>query len=112
MTDERDHLPLPDYDHLPLDALRQRVRALDAEQLETVLTYEREHGNRLPVTEVLRLRLEELQSGAEPSGADPAAPTPEAAGGPTAPQTTSPPGESPTINPPRHGAPGNPTGPR
>ena len=25
---ERDALPLPDYDHLPLESLRQRIRAL------------------------------------------------------------------------------------
>ncbi len=112
MSDASADLPLPDYDHLPLETLRQRIRALDADQLTTVLTYEHEHGDRLPVTEALRIRLEQLRAGAEPSGADPAAPAPEAAGGPPDPQVTSPPGESPSITPPRHGAPGNPTGPR
>ena len=33
-----------------------------------LLAYEREHGNRLPVVQVLERRLEELRAGAEPSG--------------------------------------------
>jgi len=38
MTDH-DQLPLPDYDHLPVDGLISRLRSLDARGLETVLEY-------------------------------------------------------------------------
>lgn len=75
----RDDLPLPDYDHLPVGTLAQRVRALDAPALEKVLAYERAHGDRMPVVTVLEQRLAELRAGAEPSGGDPAAPAPQQA---------------------------------
>src|SRR5215212_10262014 len=42
---EHDQLPLPDYDHLPVDGLASRIRTLDARGLETVLEYERAHAN-------------------------------------------------------------------
>jgi hypothetical protein len=75
---ERDSLPIPDYDHLPAGSLAGRIRTLDADGLETLLAYERAHGDRLPVTELLTRRLEALRSGdAEPSGGDPAAAQPE-----------------------------------
>ena len=67
----RDDLPLPDYDHLPMAGLIQRIRSLDADQLKALDAYEREHGNRLPVTEAFRARLAELAAGAEPSGGSP-----------------------------------------
>lgn len=86
MTDDRTHetsepddddLPLPDYDHLPVGTLAHRVRQLDADGLEKILTYERTHGNRVPVLTVLEQRLKELHEGAQPSGGDPdAAPPP------------------------------------
>lgn len=62
MTDapSRDELPLPDYDHLPLGSLAARIRTLDAGQLVDVLRYERAHGDRLPVTEVIEERLAQL----------------------------------------------------
>ena len=41
MSDASADLPLPDYDHLPLETLRQRIRALDADQLTTVLQHRR-----------------------------------------------------------------------
>jgi hypothetical protein len=67
----RDDLPLPDYDHLPLASLIQRIRSLDVDQLNVLDAYERAHGNRLPVTEAFRARLAELEAGAEPSGGSP-----------------------------------------
>ncbi|WP_448624065.1 hypothetical protein [Geodermatophilus sp. URMC 64] len=110
---EHDTLPLPDYDHLPLGGLTSRIRTLDEAGVQTLLEYERAHGNRLPVVEVLRHRLEALQNGAQPSGGDPAAdftseaPEP-AAGGSKVSEATS----GPAMNPPSHGDPTNPAQPR
>lgn len=63
----RAELPLPDYDHLPLEALRHRVRPLGEDDVRDLIAFEEEHGRRLPVLEVLRTRLESLKQGAEPS---------------------------------------------
>jgi hypothetical protein len=108
----RDELPLPDYDHLPLGSLASRVRTLDAEQLEVVLAYEREHASRLPVVQMLELRLEGLRSGDEPSGGSPLAHAPEAAPAPIGTSAASPATAGPVINPPSHGDPTNPAQPR
>jgi len=108
----RDELPLPDYDHLPLGSLTHRIRSLDATGLSQVLDYERAHGDRLPVVQVLQARLQELQSGAEPSAGSPTGLVPEAAGGPSAPRQIDQTTEAPTINPPSHGDPTNPGQPR
>ncbi|ORV91040.1 hypothetical protein [Mycolicibacterium iranicum] len=70
MTESSD-LPLTDYDQLTLGDLRHRVRSLDAEQLDAVLTYEAGHAARVPVLEVLEARARELDSGATPSPGDP-----------------------------------------
>jgi hypothetical protein len=107
---QHDELPLPDYDHLPIGTLPTRINGLDEGQLGQVLAYERAHGNRLPVVQILENRLTALQNGAEPSG--PTAPsTPEASraqqGSPVTPATSGPP-----INPPSHGDPTNPAQPR
>lgn len=112
MTDapKHDELPLPDYDHIPLGTLPSRIGGLDEDGVNALLSYEREHGNRLPVVQVLEQRLEALRGGAEPSG--PAVPeTPEVTqaqtGSPVSPETTGPP-----INPPFEGVPTNPGQPR
>ncbi|GAB3282554.1 hypothetical protein [Parasphingorhabdus pacifica] len=60
-------LPLAGYDELPLTTLRHRIRSLTSDELREVLNHEHAHGNRLPVVEVLRHRLEELEQGATPS---------------------------------------------
>ncbi len=110
---EHDQLPLPDYDHLPIGGLTSRIRTLDEAGVQTLLEYERAHGNRLPVVEVLRNRLTGLQEGAQPSGGDPLAdftseaPRP-AAGGSKVSEATS----GPAMNPPSHGDPTNPAQPR
>lgn len=108
----RNELPLPDYDHLPLPALTHRIRSLDATQLEQVLAYERGHGDRLPVTQVLQVRLDSLRAGAEPSSGStsdlmPERPDATSGGSPVSPATAGPP-----INPPSHGDPTNPAQPR
>lgn len=109
----RSSLPLPDYDHLPLTALESRVRSLAAEGVEELLAYERTHADRLPVTEVLTARLEQLKSGARPTGGDPAALRPEQAEGHAGSPT---PASSPEpFGPPPHGTPdqrGKPKGDR
>ena len=110
----RSTLPLPDYDHLPLGALGSRVRSLTAEEVEELLAYERAHADRLPVTEVLTARLEQLEAGAQPTQGDPAALRPEQAeghaGSPVSPATSPQP-----SSPPPHGTPdqrGKPKGDR
>jgi hypothetical protein len=65
-------LPLPDYDQLPLTELRHRIRTLEEGQLRSLFDHETEHGNRIPVLELLHARLRELTHGAEPSPGDPA----------------------------------------
>lgn len=64
-------LPIADYDQLPITELRHRIRALDEPQLRSLFDHETQHGNRVPVLEVLHARLKELTHGAEPSAGDP-----------------------------------------
>ncbi|MEU9212301.1 hypothetical protein AB0D27_31305 [Streptomyces sp. NPDC048415] len=108
---DRSTLPLPDYDHLPLGGLESRVRALNAEEVEELLAYERTHADRLPVTEVLTARLEQLREGAEPTSGDPGAIRPEQratqAGSPVSPATSPEP-----SSPPPHGTPDQPGRPK
>lgn len=73
-------LPLPNYDHLPLGSLQHRIRTLDEPGLTTLRDYERAHGARTPVLQVLEQRLTELREGAEPSGGSPRGEQPEAPG--------------------------------
>ncbi len=109
---EHDQLPLPDYDHLPVEGLTSRIRTLDAAGLETVLEYERAHANRLQVVTVMENRLSALRQGAQPSGGDPAA---AAADDPAHASTGSQGSEAtsgPPVNPPSQGDPTNPAQPR
>jgi hypothetical protein len=108
---ERD-LPMPDYDHLPVGSLTSRIRALGADDLTTLLEYERGHANRIQVVSAMENRLSGLKSGAQPSGGDPTAvgadaPPPAAGGSPVSEATSGPP-----INPPSQGDPTNPAQPR
>ncbi|MFJ8543359.1 hypothetical protein ACIRFH_15340 [Streptomyces sp. NPDC093586] len=110
----RNTLPLPDYDHLPIGGLESRIRSLEADQVEELLAYERSHADRVPVTELLATRLEQLKSGAEPSAGDPGALRPEQGAGhqgsPVTPATSPQP-----FSPPPHGTPdqrGKPKGNR
>ncbi|MFK0117817.1 hypothetical protein [Streptomyces sp. NPDC090994] len=107
-------LPLPDYDHLPLGSLESRVRSLGTDEVEELLAYERSHGDRLPVTELLASRLEQLQAGAVPTSGDPGALRPEQSrghgGSPVSPATSPQP-----FGAPPHGTPdqrGKPKGDR
>lgn len=66
-----DELPLTDYDQLPITELRHRIRSLTDEQLQQLFDHETQHGNRIPVLEILHARLKEVHHGAEPSAGDP-----------------------------------------
>jgi hypothetical protein len=109
---EHDTLPLPDYDHLPVGSLTSRIRTLDADGLQTVLTYEQSHANRVQVVQAMTHRLDELKAGAQPSGGDPAAPQPEHAPSPAGGSEVSEATSGPPMNPPSHGDPTNPGQPR
>ncbi|MDT0386619.1 hypothetical protein [Streptomyces sp. DSM 41921] len=108
----RTTLPLPDYDHLPIGGLESRVRSLSADEVEALLAYERSHADRLPVTELLGSRLEQLRAGAEPTSGDPNALRPETGhggrGGSRVTPATSP---QPHSAPP-HGTPDQPAQPK
>lgn len=109
-TPRHEDLPLPDYDHLPLGTLPTRINGLDESAVAQLLAYERSHGDRLPVVQVLEQRLDALRGGAEPSGpANPDTPekTQNAGGSPVSPATSGPP-----VNPPSQGNPTNPAQPR
>jgi hypothetical protein len=108
----RGELPLPDYDHLPIASLAHRIRSLNAEGLSTLLSYERQHGNRLPVISVLETRMGELDAGEQPTAGSPNSFVPEKAPGPPAPRSIDQTTEAPKINPPSQGDPTNPAQPR
>jgi hypothetical protein len=95
-------LPLPDFDHLPLPAVTHRIRSLEADEVEALIDHEQAHGDRLPVLEVLRTRLQQLHDGAEPSDGDQGREHPETGatphGSPVDPSSAAEPGP-----PDRHG---------
>ncbi|WP_432942561.1 hypothetical protein ACQPXM_36560 [Kribbella sp. CA-253562] len=104
-------LPLPDFDHIPFGSLAARVRSLDIQQLEQLIGYERNHGQRILVLELLEHRRDELREGAEPTSGSPDAMKPEVAGSPDSDASVgAEPG--PAVNPPAHGDPTNPAQPR
>jgi hypothetical protein len=108
---ERDALPLPDFDHIPLGTLPSRISALDESGVQQLLDFERGHGNRLPVVQVLEHRIEALRGGVEPSGAveqDMPEVTQSSSGSAVSPDTSN----APKMNPPSQGVPTNPTQPR
>lgn len=106
---DRDELPLPDYDHIPNGTLPTRITGLDESQVEQLLTYERAHGDRLPVVQVLERRLEALRNGAEPSGTQ-VPDTPEAGGSRTGSAVT-PESGGPPVEPLDRGIPADPQHP-
>ena len=109
---ERDDLPLPDYDQMQVGSLTSRIRTLGAEDLQTLITYERSHAKRVQVMAVMQNRLTSLKAGAQPSGGDPTAPTPEAAPAADAGSKASEATSGPPVNPPAHGDPSNPSQPK
>jgi hypothetical protein len=110
---EHDALPLPDYDHHTTGSLESHVQRLGAEDVEVLIAYERDHGGRVPMLNVLERRLEALRGGAEPTGdGEPAAPGPETAEGTSGGSKVDPSTSGPPLNPPSHGDPTNPAQPR
>lgn len=105
---ERGGLPLPDYDHLSLPALGDRVRALPEDDVRRLIAYEEEHAARVPALEVLRARLAQLESGAEPSQGTGAEPRPEQAPPPAGGSPVTPATQGEPSNPPPHGVPQHP----
>lgn len=100
MASDRDELPVPDFDHIPVGTLPSRISPLDVGGVQQLLDWERAHGDRLPVTEVLEQRIGALQSGAEPSGSVDQ-PRPEVSE-PRAGSKVSPATAGPHVNPPSH----------
>ena len=111
MSSDHDALPLPDYDHLPVGSLASHISALTEDEVSRLVEYERAHGNRLPVLQVLEHRLDALRGGAEPSGSVPET-MPELGGAAAGGSKVSPQTSGPPVNPPSHGDPTNPTQPR
>ncbi|MBW0092056.1 hypothetical protein I4I73_24250 [Pseudonocardia sp. KRD-184] len=103
---ERTDLPLPDYDHLTTGDLAGRVRTLPAAPLRELIAHEEAHGNRLPVLEVLRARLADVEDGAPLSAGDPAAARPEQAPAPDGGSEVSGAGAQVNNQPLRHGVAG------
>ena len=65
-----DALPFPDFDHATVDTVKHRIRSLERDEVQRLLDHEQAHSSRIPVIEVLRTRLSELDAGATPSGGD------------------------------------------
>jgi hypothetical protein len=109
---ERDDLPLPDYDHLQVGSLTSRIRTLGQDDLQTLITYERSHANRIQVVAAMENRMSALKAGAQPSGGDPTAAAPESAPAADAGSKASAATAGPPVNPPPHGDPTAPAQPR
>jgi len=72
-------LPLADYDHLTLGALRGQLRSLEVDQLVQLRSYEKSKADRLPVVTMLDNRIAKLAAGAsQPTGNTPDTPSPKA----------------------------------
>jgi hypothetical protein len=76
---DHSELPLPDYDHMTLGALRGRLRSLDMQQLVQLRDYEKSKGDRLPVVTMLDNRIAKLANGeSTPTGTVSDEPSPKA----------------------------------
>lgn len=110
VADEHRDLPIDDYDNLQPGDLQGRIRSLNSQDLELLLTYERKHADRRQVIELLLARLRQVEAGARPSsgglGGASVAPPPQGTS-PVTPDTAAPP-----IHPPRHGTPQQPGRPQ
>ena len=56
-------LPVPNYDQLTVASLRARLRVLDADQVQTLLDYEKAHESRAAVITMFERRLIKLGEG-------------------------------------------------
>lgn len=64
-------LPLSDYDQLTLGSIEHRIRSLELDEVRQLLEHERATAQRPRAVAILSARIDQLESGAEPSGGDP-----------------------------------------
>ena len=95
---DHSELPLADYDHMTLGALRGRLRSLDMQQLVQLRGYEKSKADRLPVITMLDNRIAKLSNGEDTPTAG-SAPEPTAAKPPKTVGTTA--GPKNDSGPPR-----------
>ncbi|WP_051951848.1 hypothetical protein [Actinacidiphila yeochonensis] len=86
-----EELPIPDYRHLPAQAIEGRILELDGDEVETVLRYECEHRERTPLIRVLTARLRGLRERSSVRQ-PPSVPEPPSVRGPGASRTPRPSG--------------------
>ncbi|TCC35305.1 hypothetical protein [Kribbella speibonae] len=55
-------LPVPEFDLVPPGALAARIDALDIQQVEQLIGYERNHGAREQVLDLLSRRRDQLRA--------------------------------------------------
>ena len=110
MTHEHDALPLPDFDHVLIGHLPSRIASLDADDLATLVAYEKDHAHRLPVLQVLEHRIDALAHGAKRSGSVPEG-MPENTSARGRGSKVSPVTAGPAVDPARARVMGNPTQP-
>lgn len=67
MSDNQASLPLSDFDDSSAGSLGDRVVALDLQQVEQLIGYERNHAHRAQVLEVLTRRRRQLCASSEPA---------------------------------------------
>ncbi|PXY19045.1 hypothetical protein [Prauserella muralis] len=111
---DRENLPLADYDHLPVPALRDRIRSLSRDEIEQLREYERAHASRAPVLTAMDARIEQLEQGATPSsGEHDVRPeqSPPTRHGSKGSQVNADSGGEP-VHPPPHGVPAQPADPK
>ncbi|MDQ0604583.1 hypothetical protein QF037_008928 [Streptomyces canus] len=111
MTGQHDELPIPDYDHLSLGALEQRIGSLTTDELDALRRYESEHANRALVMRLLEARLDrpsaDTAASSDGGRGGPMTPDPPRGGSKVTPQTAAPP-----LHPPPHGTPDQPAKPK
>lgn len=61
MPSDRSTPPIPNYEDLSVQALRDRVRSLSAEQVRELIAYEESRSGRMEVLELLKDRLSRLE---------------------------------------------------
>lgn len=104
MAIRHEALPLADYDQLTLGSIEHRIRSLELDEVRRLLEHERTTAQRPRAVAVLSARIDQLESGAQPSGGDPGN-APPVSGESGEPPVD--PSHSPTDNTPlRHGVAG------
>jgi hypothetical protein len=61
MASDRASLPVPEFDLLPARCLPSRIQALDIQQVEQLIGYERNHAQRVEILNVLEHRRIQLR---------------------------------------------------